>query len=335
MEEEIFDEIIKTFESRTHAFVKWVAGHPVANKGIDGTLIIHFGDEKIVLPVEIKGTITRNHLYDLVKQTKYHRYLTVMATNIQPQLREELKDLGINFLDASGHVYIKQERTLIYLDGNKKPRQRLDFRERPFNKAGLKVVYQFLIDKRSIDLTIREIAFRADVSLDSAHKTINGLKELDYLVPIDKTKMKWKNRRDLLEKWVLVYDTRLKPAQYIGSFRFIDENDYLDWRTMAPGPLTQWGSEPAGDIYTNNLKPQILTLYTAETKGDLIKKLRIVPDEEGDIHIYRKFWNYDPNENENVAVNPILAYADLVNTGNKRNIETANRILHEYIQDQL
>jgi hypothetical protein len=257
----------------------------------------------------------------------------VVAANIQPQLRQELKDLGINYMDACGNVYIRQERILIYLEGNKKPKHRLDFRERPFNKAGLKVLYQFLIDKRLIDLTIREIAFKADVSLDSVHKTINGLKELEYLLPVDKTKMKWRNRRDLLEKWVLVYDTRLKPAQYIGSFRFADENNYLEWKTISLGPHTQWGSEPAGDIYTNNLKPQTLTLYTTEARLDLIKKLRIVPDEEGDIHIYKKFWNYDPNEN--VAVNPILVYADLINTGNKRNIETANRILNEYIQDLL
>jgi hypothetical protein len=66
---------------------------------------------------------------------------------------------------------------------------------------------------------------------------------------------------------------------------------------------------------------------------DLIKRLRIVPDDQGDIDIYKKFWNNNPNEN--IAVSPVLVYADLVNTGNKRNIETGNRILNEYIQDQL
>ena len=133
MEHYVFEEILKDFEARTHAIAKWVAGHPVANKGIDGTLIIHFDDEKIVMQVEVKTTITRNHLFHLVKQTRYHRHLMVMATNIQPQLREELKGLGINYMDACGNVYIKQDRVLIYLEGNKKPKQIQDFRERPFD----------------------------------------------------------------------------------------------------------------------------------------------------------------------------------------------------------
>ena len=62
-------------------------------------------------------------------------------------------------------------------------------------------------------------------------------------------------------------------------------------------------------------------------------------DPAGEIEILNQFWNYDENTeyrddvnwNYRDLVHPILIYADLIATGNQRNIETAKMIYEDYI----
>jgi hypothetical protein len=63
-----------------------------------------------------------------------------------------------------------------------------------------------------------------------------------------------------------------------------------------------------------------------------MKNYHLVPDPKGNIKVYQKFWN--ENEASNTAP-PLLAYTDLINTGDPRNIETAEKILQNVIQDKL
>jgi hypothetical protein len=95
---------------------------------------------------------------------------------------------------------------------------------------------------------------------------------------------------------------------------------------------TFWGGEPAGDLYTNYLKPEIFTLYTTETRNELIKNYRIIPDPMGNIQVYKKFWTF--TEANDHVVPPLLAYTDLMNTGDRRCIETANKIYEQILQNK-
>ena len=65
---------------------------------------------------------------------------------------------------------------------------------------------------------------------------------------------------------------------------------------------------------------------------EVIKNYRVIPDPNGYIRIYQKFW--EGNETQNVTAPPLLVYADLINTGDKRNIETAQKIYGQFIQDK-
>ena len=66
----------------------------------------------------------------------------------------------------------------------------------------------------------------------------------------------------------------------------------------------------------------------------LIEK-RMVHDPKGDIEIVQRFWNFeDPNDKEGM-VPDILIYADLLATGEGRNIETAGIIYEQRIKRYL
>ena len=59
---------------------------------------------------------------------------------------------------------------------------------------------------------------------------------------------------------------------------------------------------------------------------------RLIPDEKGNVQVYKKFWHTD-DDNTN-AVPPLLAYTDLVNTNDRRCMETAQKIYDAFLQNQ-
>lgn len=309
---------------------------PIANPPkpeIDG--MVHFafqtGHEKIA--VEIKKEFRNHHLGQLIQLQQECGTLLVIAENIFPTLRNELKAKHIGYLDIAGNAYIETKQNLILIEGQKKPVEKAGFKNKVFTKAGIKVVFQFLENPELINATYREIAQNADVGLDTVHKVIHGLKEQQFILKLDKDRMKINNPKNLIERWMIAYEEKLRPTLEIGTFRFLKEEDFLNWKKL---PLkkgkTFWGGEPGGDLLTHYLRPEILTLYTLENKGELIKNYRLIPDKNGNVKAYKKFWNIKDRDDNIVPT--ILAYTDLMNTGNPRCIETAEKIYGQYLYDK-
>ena len=71
-----------------------------------------------------------------------------------------------------------------------------------------------------------------------------------------------------------------------------------------------------------------------------MRLLRLVPDNEGNVSLYKPFWKpksielYQNNDDE-IPTNSLLVYAELIYSGNDRNIETAKIIFDEYIKPNL
>jgi hypothetical protein len=119
--------------------------------------------------------------------------------------------------------------------------------------------------------------------------------------------------------------------------RFIDKSSYTKWRGI---PLNQteetntlWGGEPAAAIITNYLKPFFYTLYTTKSWQECAKSFELVPDENGDVEILQMFWKIiSPNEKSRAIVPSALIYADLINSANDRNVETAKIVFDNELQ---
>lgn len=140
------------------------------------------------------------------------------------------------------------------------------------------------------------------------------------------------NKKELLNKWIAAYEEKLKPSLEVGTFRFLNEEDFRNWKNLSLNPnKSWWGGEPAGDLLTNYLRPETLTIYTEETRNELIKNYRLIPDPKGNIRAYKKFWQIDLDEK---TAPPLLVYADLLSTNDSRCIETAQKIYDEYLQNK-
>jgi hypothetical protein len=88
--------------------------------------------------------------------------------------------------------------------------------------------------------------------------------------------------------------------------------------------------EPAGALLTRFLRPAELTLYTEEKRIEIMKGLRLLPEDKGNVKLFQKFWR-DDGKLKNMMP-PLLVYVDLMNTGERRCIETAQKIYDEYLQ---
>jgi len=66
-----------------------------------------------------------------------------------------------------------------------------------------------------------------------------------------------------------------------------------------------------------------------------MKHYRLIPDDEGNVGAYKKFWNIDIQDIPYNAVPPLLAYTDLIHTGTQRNLETATKLYEKYLKNKL
>ncbi len=300
----------------------------------DGTITLTINGNRIVFNVEIRKELRNHQLNAILNRIQTNRPTIIVANKIFPAIKENLRDFNIAYLEVNGNVYIKHKDILIWIDGNKPLPDTKDKTNRAFTKTGLKIVFNFLLDENLINYPQRQIANITEVGLGNINNVLRGLKELNFLVRINKNKYKLTDKKRLLEKWIEAYQDKLKPNLEIGTFRFMRDIDAANWKKINLRNMkTWWGGEPAGDLLTNHLRPGELTIYTLETRKELIKHYRLIPDNTGNIKVYKKFWNF-VEVNDNI-VPPLLVYTDLINKNDKRCTETAEIIYNEFIKDNI
>ena len=207
----------------------------------------------------------------------------------------------------------------------RKKKTNTDGRNKVFTKAGIKLIFHFLLDPDLINATYREIAERTNAGLDTIHKVIHGLKEQAFILALNNKQVKIKNTRQLLERWMVAYEEKLKPDLLIDRFRFLRDEERMNWKKFPLKEGTVWGGEPGGGMMTNYLKPAEFTIYTNEFRADLIRNYKFVPDPNGNVKAYQKFWTFQETKFPKCAP-ALIVYADLMNTADPRCIETAQKI---------
>ncbi len=299
-------------------------------KEIDGTLNITIDNEKFKMVVAIKREVKSHQLLKQIENNnKYKNYLLV-AEHLYPKVKNELRENGVNYIESNGNVCIKNQGLFLFIDTNKTTKKQKQKGNRAFTKTGLKVVFNFLLDKELINKTQREIAEKTGVALGNIPLVFKGLLDKNLILKLNKNEYIFNNYEELLNEWISEYAQTLKPTIFKQRFRFA--NDNVEWKNLKINKeKTVWGGEPAGDIITNHLRPEKFILYTQETIKDLIINYKLTPDNNGDIWAYDMFWN---NENNGIAPTE-LVYADLILNDDKRSKETAKLIFNEHIKPNL
>lgn len=351
---EILEHAIATLAEETGIHIRVKSKELPVNLSIIADAIIEIGPKRKEVYVETKRHAQNGNLGALILQVqRLPGNPVLVADYINPAMAQKLKQENVQFIDVAGNAYINIEQTYVFITGNKQNKSLHTGSHQESNRAfepkGLIVTYGFLTNPSLLNESYREIAASTGVAVGTVGKVISALKTGKYI----RESVKNKNRQiinyqKLLDRWVEAWPEKLKPKHYLGTFT-TDRQNW--WKDIAIQDYkAYWGGETASAIYTDYLKPQITTIYISKKmQTKLIRKTRLMKAEDeaqriGEvIHMYSPFWiiesddtpqrpasapltnpnDYQPISADKGLANPVLVYADLVATGDTRNIETA------------
>lgn len=261
-----------------------------------------------------------------------NRPIILIAEYISKKATEELKERGFNYIDIAGNAFIKFNDLVVFIEGQKKAKKEKTNQSRAFQEAGLKILFHLLYKPEHLQDSYRKIAERADVSIGSVSNVMGELEELNFLLKTNDKRV-LKNTNELLQRWIVEFNAVLRPRIVRKRMRFVDPDGQRNWQlldTQSNDGVILWGGEPGGALLTNNLRPEQFVIFTDIELSGLAKQFRLVPVENGEIEVLQKFWKNDLG-NDKIAP-ALLIYADLINSGFGRNIETAKQILENELR---
>jgi hypothetical protein len=328
---DLFDKVVEMFERTTGLKITFQYELLDETRYFDGLVRIEHQDMQWTFAVEAKIRVTRTTAA-LVKaeQSKLQEELMLITQYVTPPIADQMREIGLFFMDAAGNAYINKPPLYVFIKGNKPARNlKAAAPRRLLKTAGLKIVFTLLNNPNMVDQPYREIAAATDTALGTVGWIFWDLEEMGFLLKMGNRKRKMIDILPLMKKWAEAYPHQLRPKLLIERFKADDPRwwetvDIIDYGAC-------WGGEVAAAKLTKRLKPGKVTIYANEPPGKLIieKKLRKATD--GNIEILKPFWKFDHKLTDQGIVPPLLVYTDLMATSDARNIETAGIIYDKYL----
>lgn len=333
-EQEILDRALAAFTRQTGCVIACEAvreGEPLRT---DAAVELHGMQGPVQFTIEIKARVTvAGALQHLLRQPGLTDKVLLVTRQVTDDMAERLKNDGIQFIDTAGNASINRPPYFIFIKGNKDREEvKPQAVGRIFKQTGLRALYALLCNPGLETEPYRVIAAKTGVALGMVDWIMRELRELGFLQERGKGRernARLINREKLLERWVTGYAEQLRPKLVIGRFRGPDNW----WQQANLNPeQALWGGEVAAAKLTGYLKPQEITIYI--DKGDPAAVLlpnRLRKDPTGDVELLQRFWLPETVPANGDMVHSLLVYADLVATGNQRNLETARMIYDQHI----
>ena len=329
---EILDAAKQAFEETTGCNIQIMEAAPAGEKQPDAVLQIDAPEGKTKkYYAEIKGVITKATLgYTAEQIRRFEKAGILVARHVTPQMAKRLKTLDIAFIDTAGNAYINDPPIFIYITGQKKkdvPAKTII--GRAFRPTGLKVVFALLCHPELVKAPYRDIVKATNVAQGTVGWVMYDLKQQNFLADRGKHGRKLMNAAKLLDTWVETYARDLRPRLYLGKYETKKTEWWknIDWRQTN----ACLGAEPAAAVLTDYIKPATITIYGPEEINQFLITHQLKKNLNGDVELFKKFWEFDYPWNYQGIAPPLLIYADLIATGNDRNIEAARMIYDKFI----
>ena len=276
----------------------------------------------------VKPNLTLGDMTEKCQPTDKEARILYVTINATPKILEFAKLPDVNVMDCAGNFNIQYQLkngnvVLMLANKGEKPIEENMPKAYPiFLEKGLKVIIYLLLDKKNIGRPYRGIMDATGVAIGTVKNIIDGLIYQKF-ARVEGNKRFLTNADRLLMLWAANYGLILKPKLLQTRFAFRDEEMRKNWKEMTLPDGMIWGGEPAANLTDGFLTPGEFTVYTDVPAATLMKTGAVIPDKDGDITVYEKFWTGEDTVNVTPA---ILTYADLMDTANSRCIEAAQKI---------
>jgi hypothetical protein len=299
--------------------------------GYDAAIEFRLGAARFRRPVVVRDTVDRYGALSAIGAADGER-LTLVTTHLSPNMIRACRELRVDALDLAGNASLIEGNSVVLVSGRPRVAESRVRRSKNWTRSTLRVTLALLVNPSLLERGYREIAQSAGVSHGTVQNAVRALvAHRDLFERPDGRGLQFADRERLIDEWVTLYPRQLRESLLLGRYR-ADSNDW--WRDV-PGLAgqCQFGGEPAGAILTDYLKPANVTAYCADAvPREWIMKARLRPDAAGNVEFLRAPMKLAPVDGlpPNVVA-PLLVYADLIASGDPRNIETARMLRERYL----
>ena len=247
--------------------------------------------------------------------------LLLLAEHITPAVSAAARDVGLNFADTYGNMYLTGPGLLVDIQGRRipDPVHRSPREPRAFRTSGLQLILVLLDDLRAVDLPYRDLAQLSRTSLGSVQWVLSELQEQGFVEATGRHR-RLHRTRELFDRWTESYLRTLAPKSDLGRYA----TDDLDAWTRGHVPVEthdcQWSGEVAAMLREAPLRPSSATIYCDTLPTKLMATYRLRKDPQGSVAVRRRFFQPIPGSRE---VPSTLIHADLLTTREPRQLEAA------------
>jgi hypothetical protein len=255
----------------------------------------------------------------------------LVTSYLTPALVEACRALELDAIDLSGNAFLREHKSIVFVAGRPRAAEASTSRLSVWTRRSMQVILALLVRPEILNAGRRDLATVANVSTGTAQTTIQALLQRRDLVERADGNLTLANYDRLLDEWVTLYPSILRPSLSLGRYRATEQNWWEDLTSTSADWL--FGGEAGAALVTHYLKPAVVTIYCeSEVPKDLIRQGRLRPDPTGNVEFLRAPIELRPAPGlvDNV-VSPVLLYADLVASGDSRNVETARLIRDQFI----
>jgi hypothetical protein len=249
------------------------------------------------------------------------------------------RELGIQYMDATGNAYISQPDCHIVITGQRASNTRKSpasaevnptnsITGKAFQPTGLKVIFALLTIPGLASASLRKVSQQADVSLGSVSSVYQDLIAQGYYRKMGR-ELIVQERDKLIRRWAEAYPYAIRNKQHLGTYT-TETPEW--WKKMTSIAGVQLGGEIGASLLCHYLNPKNGTVYaTAEAFAEMMTAGRFRKLKQGEqpvtiVDVYQPFW--EP-ELDNAIAPELVIFSDLLVTGNPRNQDAAERLYDE------
>ena len=306
-----------------------------ARDGHDAAIEFRIGGARFRRPVQVREHIDRFGALAAFSASATEQggaKPTLVTTHLSPDMIRACRELGVDALDLAGNASLIENGSVVFVSGRPRVAASKTRGSGTWTKSTLRVTLALLITPSLLERAYRDIAQHAGVSHGTVQNAVRALIDhRDVFERPDGRGLQFADRERLIDEWVTLYPRQLRESLVLGRYR-AESNDW--WRDAPDLPgKCQFGGEPAAALLTEYLKPATVTAYCADAvPREWIMQARLRPDPAGNVEFLRAPVALAPIDGlpPNVVA-PLIVYADLVASGDSRNLETARMLRERYL----
>jgi len=336
VERQLFYEAIHALGTQTRGAAK-ILRRPrgLLDPRLDAQIKLELEGQKVRLLAKFKNVDRRPAIAPVKEQLEraiqdqFPGHLPfLVAPYLTEAMAEECRRIDLPFSDTAGNLFLRTANMLLCIVGRRRPHH-LERLQKGLTTAGMKVIFALLCRSELAGTGYRQIAAAAQVALGAVGPALQDLERRDFLHREGKGATAFERAEELLHEWVVAYPAILRPKLH-GRHYQADRNRVLGLNLKPIGAY--WGGEVAAERMTGYLKPENLLVYTrGEVKDILIQgRMRLAP--EGGVEVLHAFWNPESDKAVKPLAPPLLVYADLMLTGDTRNLGAANMVYDKFLR---